>query len=134
MGSVYKPTGRNGKECRVYWAKWYQNGRAIRESTGTDKKGEAVRFLALREGAKAHGITLPPRADRLTYPEVMADLMAHYERTKKRKLRSADSLRKPLDRYFSGYRAAGIGPLQAAHYATHRQAAGVSNATINREF
>ncbi len=67
MGSIYKPTGRNGKECRVYWAKWYQNGRAIRESTGTDKKGEAVRFLALREGAKAHGITLPPRADRALF-------------------------------------------------------------------
>jgi hypothetical protein len=43
MGSLY----RRGD---IWWVKYYQNGRALRESTRTAKEAEAKRFLKLREG------------------------------------------------------------------------------------
>jgi len=34
----------------TWWVKYYANGRAVRESTGTAKEREARRFLKAREG------------------------------------------------------------------------------------
>jgi hypothetical protein len=41
MGSLY----RHGQ---IWWAKYYRNGRPIRESTRTTRETEAKRFLKLR--------------------------------------------------------------------------------------
>lgn len=61
------------------WAKWYQDGRPVRESTGVsaDTKtppAEARRILKEREGRVAAGIPVLPRADRVRYEEAAGDL------------------------------------------------------------
>jgi hypothetical protein len=55
MGSLYRPmyphpegevitkTGKRYKISQVWWVKYRANGRVIRESSGTDKEGEARR-------------------------------------------------------------------------------------------
>jgi hypothetical protein len=48
MGSLFK-------RGNLWWVKYYQNGRPIRESTGSQRETEAKRFLKLREGQVAQG-------------------------------------------------------------------------------
>jgi len=38
----------------VWWVKYYRNGRAMRESTGSAKESDAIRLLKIREGGGRH--------------------------------------------------------------------------------
>jgi hypothetical protein len=69
------------KRGRVWWAKYYVNGRPVRESTHTEKETEAKRILDGRRGRAATGQPMMPRADRVRYDEAAADLRQHYEAT-----------------------------------------------------
>jgi integrase len=146
MGSLYRrnypPAGLTYREAKadgtliesqVWWAKYYVRGRAVRESTGTEKHEEAKRFLKAREGAAAIGQPVLPRVDRIRYDEVAQDLRTHYETTGCRNLKEADGRLAPLKRFFAGYRVANIGPAEVTKYVAGRQAEGVANGTINRE-
>jgi hypothetical protein len=77
MGMLY----RRG---RVWWTKWYVDGRPMRESTGiaTDDDtipSEARRFLKVREG-NASGEPVLRRVDRIRYEEIREDLLEHTTR------------------------------------------------------
>ncbi len=126
MGMLY----RRGA---VFWVKYYVNGRPIRESTHTDKETEAKRFLKEREGRVATGQPVLPRADRIRYAEIADDLRRHYDISGERGLREADARLKPLKAFFTGRRVANINATDAERYVQARQAAGLTNGTINRE-
>ena len=74
MGMIYKQT-----KSRFWWIKYYKNGRPFRESTGTDREGEARRILREREGDIASGRPLLPRADRVRFEELADDLLKDYQ-------------------------------------------------------
>ena len=78
MGSLYKRTFKTPdgeiRERPTWWLKYYQNGRAIRESAGTTKETVARRMLRLREGDVERGIPVTPRLGRLTFEEAAADI------------------------------------------------------------
>ena len=140
MSYLYKQKSRDGTPGRVWWAKYYVDGRPVRESTGTEKEAEAKRFLKLREGAAATGAPIAPRVDRILYEEVAADLRAHYQATGRWKnLGELERGLTHLDRFFRGRRATSVTPDLALRYITERQATKThlggftSNATINRE-
>ena len=126
MGMLY----RRGS---VWWVKYYVNGRPIRESTGTDKEKQAERFLKDREGRAVTGQPVLPRADRIRYDEIADDLRRHYEISGERGLREADARLKPLKAFFTERRVANINATDAERYVQARQAAGLTNGTINRE-
>jgi integrase len=128
VGSLYKQ-----KESRIWWMKYYVNGRAVRESTGTANETAAKRLLKAREGRVAMGQAVLPRVDRIRYEELARDLRTYYQTTGTRDLQEAEGRLKPLDRFFRGYRAASITAPVITTYAAKRQTAGVSNGTINRE-
>src|SRR2546427_963599 len=102
MGYLYRPKLRSKQPGRIWWAKYYVNGRPVRESTGTRKETEARRFLKAREGRVAAGQPMLPRVDRIRYEEIAADLRRHYETTGERKLDEADDRMKPLAKFFAG--------------------------------
>src|SRR5437870_2989112 len=139
MGYLYRPKlkKRSGetetRESSVWWCKYYQNGRPIRESTGSEKEQEARRFLKGREGRVATGQPVLPRADRIRYEEVAADLRQHYEATGSRDLDEADYRLEHLKAFFVGRRVAAIGQAEATAYVLKRQGEQASSATINRE-
>lgn len=81
MGYLYRPKLKNGKPGRIWWCKYYINGRPARESTGMEKEMEARRFLKEREGRVATGHPILPRVDRIRYEEIARDLWQHYEAT-----------------------------------------------------
>jgi integrase len=126
MGTLY----RRG---RLWWIKYYVNGRAIRESTGTNKEQEARRVLKGREGAVATGQPVLPRADRIRYEEIAADLRLHYQTTGERDLGEAEHRLAHLDAFFAGRRVASLSAADVTGYVAGRQAQGAANGTINRE-
>jgi integrase len=139
MGYVYRPKlkKRSGeteaRQSAVWWVKYYAAGNPVRESTGTENREEARRFLKTREGAVATGAPILPRVDRVRYDELATDLEAHYAATGKRNLREAKFRLAHLTKCFTGRRAVSIGPTEITRYAVQRQVAGAANATINRE-
>ena len=62
MGTVY-----SRPRSPYLWIKYYQNGRPIRESTGTKSQVVARRILRTREGDVEHGITIDPKIGRVTF-------------------------------------------------------------------
>jgi integrase len=120
VGYLYRPKLKTGERSRVWWAKYYINGRPVRESTGvaadTKRAPEAARrFLQEREGRVATGQPILPRADRIWYEEV------------------ADARLKNLKAFFQHRRVPGIGPAEIQLYIERRQKKGAANGTINRE-
>jgi site-specific recombinase XerD len=128
LGSLYKQKG-----SRIWWAKYYVNGRPVRESTGTDNEKEARRFLKDREGRVATGQPLLPRVDRVRYEEIAQDLRCHYEATGTRNLKEFNYRVKHLDRFFAGRRVASIGQPEVNTYILGRQRGGAASGTIRRE-
>jgi hypothetical protein len=105
----------------------------VRESTKTDQITKARRILQAREGRVAAGLPVLPRADKIVYDEVAADLRQHYATTGSRNLGEAEGRFKHLDQAFTGRRIAGIAQADVTAYAARRQAKGAANATVNRE-
>jgi hypothetical protein len=67
MGYLYRPKLKSGERSRVWWAKYYVNGRPMRESTGVEAYTdtapmEARRFLKQRKGRVATSAPILPRA------------------------------------------------------------------------
>jgi len=118
---------------RVWWVKYYVNGRPVRESTGTEKETEAKRFLDGRRGRVATGQAILPRVDRIRYDELATDLRQHYETTGRRNVKEAGRRFKHLDPFFTGRRAATIDGALATAYIEHRQRQKAANGSINRE-
>ncbi len=113
--------------------KYYDHGVPHRESTGTCNKSKARRILQERLGRVARGEAILPRADRMRYEEVSADLRQYYQVTGARNLEEAEDRLKYLDAFFRGRRLATIGPADITTYSARRQNAGAANGTINRE-
>lgn len=133
MGYLFKPRLKSGKPGRIWWMKYYANGRPVRESTGTDKEKVASRILKDHEGRVASGQPILPRADRIRYEEVAQDLREHYQATGSRKLDEVDDRFAHLKRFFAGRRIATVNPSDITRYVLARQAERASNATINRD-
>lgn len=86
-----------------------------------------------REGRVATGQPVLPRADRIRYDEVAADLRQHYEATGSRDLEEADYRLEHLKTFFAGCRVAAIGQAEATAYVLKRLGEEASGGTINRE-
>ncbi len=132
MGSLYQRK-KNGKILSVWWMKYYQNGKCIRESTRKTKETEARRVLREREGKVAAGEPVIPRVDRILYEEAGKDLRAHYSTTGERDLIEAEWRLAHVDAFFKGRRLVDIGSADATLYVSKRQEEGAANGTINRE-
>ncbi len=133
MGYLYQPKLKSGGRCKVWWVKYYVNGRPVRESTETEKETEARRMLKDREGRVASGQPALPRADRIRYEEAAADLRTHYRTTGGREEIESETRLAHLDPWFRGRRISAIGGADISRYVAARQAEGVVNGTINRE-
>lgn len=115
---------------RLYWMKYYVNGRPVYESTGTDKEKVAQRVLQNRLGRAATGQPILPRADRVKYTDGAKDLREHYTTSGERNLDEAEWRLAHLDRFFQHYRLVDVGPAEVTKYTAQRQAEGASNGTI----
>ncbi len=79
MGSVYS---RN--RSPYLWIKYHQNGRAVRETTGTKNEVVARSMLRAREGDVERGIPIDPKVGRITFHEAATDMLNDYKANRKK--------------------------------------------------
>lgn len=135
MGSIYQPTLKSGKPSSIWWARYYINGRKVRESTGTEDKRAARDFLKGREGSVVKGEPILPRADRVTYDELLEDLLRHYANHKPQALKGSARRLRYLTPFFTRQKAITLTPARIAQYVEARRTMtpAPAPATINRE-
>ena len=125
MGTVY----RRG---RIWWIKYYRNGKPFRESSKSQKFSDAKRLLRRREGEIATGEFLV--AERVRFEELAGDFLNDYRANNRKSFIWAKRrLEQHLTPFFGGLRAVDITTDQARAYTEKRQQQGASNGSINRE-
>ena len=126
MGSIYK----RGK---VWWLKYYVDGRALYESARTPDHRVASDLLKEREVDIAKGRQLIP-SQQITFRELAQDVVDDYKINGRRSLPEQEiRLRLHILPAFGNRRAASIGPADIKKYIVKRLEEDASNATINRE-
>ena len=138
MGSTYKRTWKDKDgtvhQCDILWIKYYRNGKAYRESSGSAKESDAKRLLRLREGDIARGVPITPKVGRMKFDELADDVVNDYLINGRRSLKQLEiRFRLHLLPFFGGKRAAAITTSDIRKFIAKRQEAGASNATVNRE-
>jgi hypothetical protein len=68
MGSIY----RRG---RLWWVKYYRNGKSFRESSRSSKRSDAKRLLRKREGEVSTGSFFGLTMERMRFEELARDLL-----------------------------------------------------------
>lgn len=129
MGYLYKQKG-----SKKWWMKYYQNGRARRESTGTDKEAEAKKLLATREGDVARGLPITPRMGQIKIDELLEDAKSDYKVNGRATLKDLEGrCTNHLVPFFGGRKATSITTSDVNRFIEKRQQCAASNAEINRE-
>src|SRR5450432_915060 len=139
-GSLLKRKG-----CQFWYAQYYdQNGKAVRVSTKTEVKQEALDFLRREMNKRDEGFGSVADLKKVTYGSLRAALLANYVEKGNKSLHVyADGTEgipalKPLDKFFGfGKGKQGVSVLQittdqAREFVRQRQAEGMGNAIINR--
>ena len=126
MGCIYKRGG-------IWWLKYYRAGEAIRESSRSERKGDATRLLHIREGHLAEGRPFTPIALRLRFEDLKEELLSDYKSRGLRTIGRREEHFTHLAHEFAGWRAQEITTAAIRTYSARRQHEGAANATINRE-
>jgi integrase len=146
MGSLYKRKQKLAdgtmRELPTVWIKYYQNGRVVRESTGTPKETVARRMLRAREGDVEHGIPINPKMGRVTFEDAADDLLNDYTVNGRK---THDHAKRQIElhlgtavdvegkKIFGGRRLANITTTDVRAFVAARLAAGAAPGEINRE-
>jgi integrase len=120
MGSVY-----SRKRSPYLWIKYHQNGRPVRESTGTKNETVARRMLRAREGDVERGIPIDPKIGRITFDEAANDMLNDYKANRKRTFVDAKRrIKKHLAPFFGNRRMITITTTELRAYVAKRLADG----------
>jgi len=108
---------------RVWWVRYYRNGRRFEESSHSQRKEDAKNLLKLREGDVARGVPISPQVGRLRFDEGAKDLVNEYRANGKRSVDELERrIRLHLGPWFGGRRLAAIMTADVRAYTTKRQA------------
>ena len=131
-GSIFRKKGR-----ATLWIKYHRNGKAIRESSGSDKVRVAEKLLAKRLAEVSANTLVDPRDRRVTVDELYRGLEAEYRNDDSTELIRAERRWKArLEKHFGGIRARNLTTDKLNEYVAWAKAEKkppLSNATINRD-
>jgi integrase len=128
----------------IWWFQFYQDGQRQRMTSESTDENVAKRMLKEHEARVTLKEPVVAQAARVTYDELRADLVAHYQATGSRDLAEAGCRLTHLDRAFRGVRASRITGAAITEYIVQRQSEEIvspkkkqrrrpANGTINRE-
>ena len=126
MGCLY----RRGK---IYWIKYYRNGKPYAESSHSDKKEVARRLLMKREGEIVQGKLPGICFEKVTFDELAEDFLTDYRVNGNRSLVRAEISVRHLKKRFEGCSVPQITTPQIQAYVEQRLIEKAANATINNE-
>jgi integrase len=126
-GSIYQ-------RGAIWWVKFYQHGRPMRESSKSSDRQVAERLLLKRNAALEQGQTVNLKVNRATIDELLAMVVTNYRVNGKRSLTDVEArIKNHLRPFFGGYRAVAITADRVMAFVELRQRAGAANGEINRE-
>lgn len=115
--------GELRKRGKIWWIRYYRNGKRYEESSGSTKEGEARSLLRRREGDIERGVAVNPKVGRMRFEEAVEDVLNDYRINRKRSLDDIERrIAKHLAPYFSQRRMAAITTADIRSYVAHRQA------------
>ncbi|HQO63485.1 MAG TPA: site-specific integrase [Syntrophorhabdus sp.] len=126
MGCIYR---RN----KIYWVKYYRNGKPYCESSHSDIEAVAQRLLKRREGEIAQGKQPGVVYDRISFDELADDYLTDFRINKKRSIIRAEHSVKTLREWFGGMKVTQITTTEIRRYVEKRLEEGYANGTINCE-
>ncbi len=138
MGAIYRPKyrGRGGQihESAVWWVRFRQHGKTVRQSTETDDERKAKAFLREKEGKVALNIPVSPSGDRLTLDEAADIIRRDYIASGNKSSNTLEFLLAHLVRHIGGRARLGrITTGDVERYKAARMNEGAAPASINRE-
>lgn len=138
MGTIYRKKWNDKKTGQVYeshtwWIKYYRQGKAYRESTGTDKKTVAAMLLKQREGDISQGKVPGVYFDKVLFDDLTKDFLTDYPNNNRDTLQKAERSVRYLGESFGGVRVTNISTDRINLYIEGRIKKGLSHASINRE-
>jgi integrase len=118
---------------RIWYIKYYRNGRPFRECAGSTKEADAIELLKTRQGEIATGTFAGLGYKRITFDDLSRELLTDYKINNKKSLWRTKLSIAHLKGFFGGHKACAIDTPLIRQYAKHRQTEGAKSATINRE-
>jgi integrase len=126
MGTLYR---RN----KVYWIKYFRNGKPYYESSHSRKKEVAKQRLKEREGEIAKGQLPGICFEKIRFDELAEDFLTDYRINTRKSFDKAKCSVRCLKKVFQGMRTTEITTANVKSYIEKRTEQGFSNASINRE-
>src|SRR5262249_3049703 len=138
MGAIFRPKYRakDGtiREAQVWWVRFRQHGKTVRQSTETTSESKARAFLREREGKVALNIPVNVKAERLTLAEAAELIRRDYQTTGRKSAATLEHRIAHLLGYFGDdARLARITTGAVEAYRAARLAGHASPGTVNRE-
>ena len=125
--------GRIYQRGRVWWLQYSLAGEKFRESSKSERRGDAVKLLKQRLSEIQIGEFSGPKADRITINELLDDLLIDYRVRGRKSQKNVESKSKHLRQHLGRYRAQSVTADRVKGYIVARQDEGAKPATINRE-
>jgi integrase len=102
------------------------DGSRQKESSHSERKGDAIRLLDSRNGARIHHIPIVKNGEQLTFDEAAQGVIDDYAVNGKRSIEVVKRrIQKHLQPFFGGRRMAGITAADVSAYVAHRQKQGI---------
>jgi integrase len=126
-------TGGVFQRGAVFWIRYSYRGRKIRESSGTTRRGDAVKLLRRRLAEMGAGRLVGPDAERTTFEDLAAMLLADYNLNGRRSAKRVDVALVHLRAFFTFARVPDMTSDRIGAYIRYRQEANAAPATIRYE-
>ncbi len=118
---------------KVYWIKYYKDGKPYRESTRSENYDTAQAELAKRIAEVTQGKTPNIEAKRIKFEDLSKDYLSDYRINERKSLVRAEISVNHLQGFFGGIRAVEISTSKIRQYIERRMEDKAANGTINRE-
>src|SRR4029450_9124408 len=114
--------GELKKRGKIWWIRYYKNGRRHEESSGSTKEGDAKSLLRLREGDIERGVAITPKVGRIRFDEAAKDVINDYRTNRKRSLDDVERrIEMNLKPFFGNRRMASVTTADIREYIDSRQ-------------
>lgn len=118
---------------KVYWIKYYKDGKPYRESARTSDFETAQTELAKRIAEVTQGKTPNIQLPRVKFEDLSKDFISDYKINEKKSLKRAEASNTHLKAFFGGMRVIDISTSKIREYIERRLEDEAAKATINRE-
>ncbi|HWB31469.1 MAG TPA: tyrosine-type recombinase/integrase [Vicinamibacterales bacterium] len=121
--------GQLKRRRRIWWIRYYRDGKRYEESSGSERESEARALLQRREGDLRRGVAVTPKVGRVKFEEAAKDVINDYSTNGKRTLDDVTRrIEKHLQPFFGGRQMSAITTTDIRTYIAQRQ----SETTVSR--